>query len=139
MGKVNPKDYVQRSDAITAEDIEEAAILTITEFADGDRKDADGKWALLKFEETENKILFLTDAALDTLVERYGDETDDWTGKKVPVERYATKAGEKVRIMATEEWDRAFKEAGVRVAARPAPRAAPATQRPAPRSTSGKR
>jgi hypothetical protein len=134
MGKIDPKDYRSSSDMLSADDIEEAAILTISSFSEGERKDKDGKWALLKFEETGDKILFLNNAALETLVDRYGDNTDDWVGQIVPVEAYEGTKGPAVRIMAAEEWDNAFTEAGVEgfapKTARPAPRAV-ATRTPA--------
>lgn len=128
MGKVDRKDYRSPSDMVSPDDIEETAILTISEFQDGDRKDKEGKWALLKFEELENKILFLTDGAFAAIIEHYGDDSDDWKGKSLPVEQYKKKGGEMaVRVMAAEEWESLFKEAGMKYpgkSARPAPRAA---------------
>lgn len=109
MGKINRDDYQNRSDVLSADDIEEAAMLTITEFQDGDRKDDKGKWALLKFEETD-KVMFLNESAIDALVEHYGDDTDNWIGEKLPVEQYDTKNGKRVRVMAAEEWEGAFKQ-----------------------------
>lgn len=120
MGKINPKDYKQASDIVGPDDIEDAAILTISEFSDGEREDKKGRWALVKYEETGDKIMWLNDAALETLVEKLGDETDNWVGEKIPVETYDTRKGEKVRIMAAEEWDAAFKEAGVKRDRKPA-------------------
>ncbi|MGH3589547.1 MAG: hypothetical protein ACRDRF_00720 [Pseudonocardiaceae bacterium] len=131
MGKINRDEYRQNSDQLSGDDIEEAAILTVKEFANGDRTDKTGKWALLKFEETTDKILFLTDGALDAMIHHYGDDSDDWTGKSVAVEQYKKKDKTMgVRMMPTEQWEEAFKEAGVKYprpaqkAARPATRAA---------------
>lgn len=114
MAKINPENYRQASDTVNAEDIDDAAIVRITEFNDGERKDKEGMWALVKFEETGDKIMWLTDAAIETLVEKFGDDSDDWIGKQIPIEKYDTKNGPRVRIMASEEWDNAFKQAGVK-------------------------
>lgn len=126
MGKVNRGDF--RSNQLSSEDIEDAAILTVDAYNEGLRADGGGKWGLFRFEETGDKPLFMTGAALDTMIEWYGDETDNWIGKSVPVEAYDGK-NVTVRIMASEEWERAFKESDVKVptkAARSAPRAAAA-------------
>lgn len=113
MGKIDLEKYKQSSDIVSPDDIEGNAIVTIAEFNDGERKDKEGMWALLKFEELEDKIMWLNDAALETLVEKFGDDTDDWIGEQIPIETYSTKNGERVRIMASEEWEQAFKDAGV--------------------------
>jgi hypothetical protein len=131
MGKVNRTKYSQKSDQVGPDDIDDAAIVTVSDFADGERKDGEGMWALLKFEELGDKVMFLSDDGMDAMLAAYGDESDDWIGKPVPLEKYSTKRGDKVRIMAADAWDAAFKEAGVkrpvagaRTAARPATRAA---------------
>lgn len=109
--KLQREEYKQASDTVSADDIEDAAIVTITAFEDGDRKDEKGKWAMLKFEQTGDKVFWLTDAGFDALFEKLGDDADKWIGKDIPVEKYNTKNGPRVRIMAAKEWAQAFKDA----------------------------
>jgi len=123
MGKVDPTRMGSSVPKITPDDIEDAAILTIAAYdeAEVDDDEAEGGKRLsanLMFEEIEEKVLWLNKGMVETLVEQLGDESDDWIGQKVPVESYTAKfKGKKfpkVRVMPSEEWDKAFKEAGVR-------------------------
>ena len=123
MGKVDPSRYGSAAPKLTPDDIEDAAILTVTAFDEVSVEDEEvegGKRTSgnLTFEETGDKVLWLNKGMVETLVEQLGDDSDDWIGQKVPVEAYtATFKGKKfpkVRVMPSEEWSKAFKEAGVR-------------------------
>lgn len=133
MGKVNASDFGSSTPKITPDDLEgDAAVLTVTGFekVEVDDDDAEGgkrNAATLTFEETEDRVLWLNKGMIEALIERLGDDSDEWVGAKVPVEKYVARYRgqkyDKVRVMPAEEWDRAFKEAGVRV---PSKKSAPA-------------
>lgn len=91
--KANPKELGQSVPKLEWDDLEEdVVVLTISGFdqqvVDDDEK-ADGKRtdAWLFFKEAGDKRLFLNVTQMQRLVDEYGDETDDWYGKKCPVER----------------------------------------------------
>jgi hypothetical protein len=142
MGKVSAEDYGSSTPKITPDDLEgDFTILTVTGFetVDVDDDGVEGgkrKSATLTFEETENKVLWLNKGMIEALCTQLGTESDNWTGKQVPVEKYTARYGNKsypkVRVMPSEEWDKAFKDAGVKrkhpgsypvKAAAPAPKA----------------
>jgi hypothetical protein len=138
MGKVDPSRFGSAAPKLSPDDIEDAAILTITAFDEvsvDDEEVEGGKRvsANLTFEETGDKVLWLNKGMVETLVEQLGDDSDDWIGSKVPVEAYtATFKGKKfpkVRVMPSEEWTKAFKEAGVRRVAAPVTRKKKAAKR----------
>ncbi len=128
MGKVDTSRFSSAAPKLTPDDIEEAAILTVSAYdeieVDTDEKDpATGKpvkrlSATLLFEEMGDKVLWLNKGMVEALVEQLGSESDDWVGQRVPVEAYTAvfknKKFAKVRVMASEEWDKAFKDAGER-------------------------
>lgn len=128
--KVSAADYGSSAPKIEPDDLEDdAAILTVTTFEtvmvdDEDAKDGKRKSATLKFEETGDKVLWLNKGMMETLIEQLGDDAEKWEGQKVPVEKHIATFGNKkfpkVRVMPSEEWDAAFKAAGVR---RPKPSA----------------
>lgn len=121
MGKIDSNEYGSAAPKLTPEDIDEAAIATITavnriETDDKSTKTGKRKAINLEFQETGDKVLWLNKGMIDTLIEKLGDDTDDWVGKQVPIESFtAVFKGQKfpkVGIMAAEEWDNAFEEAG---------------------------
>lgn len=122
--KVDAEGFGSSAPKITPDDLEEdAAILTVTKYDEVmvDDKNAKGgkrKSATLMFEETADKVLWLNKGMIETLIEQLGGDADDWIGQKIPVEKHIAKFGNdkfpKVRVMPSEEWDKAFKEAGVR-------------------------
>ena len=124
MRKVNASDYGTSTPKITPDDLEgDFAILTVVDFEDVEVPDdsVEGgkrKTATLTFEETEDKVLWLNMGMIDALVEQLGDDLDAWKGQEVPVEKYTArfrgKSFPKVRVMAAEEWDKAFKDAGIK-------------------------
>ena len=130
--KVDVSKFGSSAPKLLPEDLEEdAAILTIAKYEEVmvDDDEAEGgkrQSATLKFAETGDKVIWLNKGMVETLVEQLGDDAEKWAGQKVPVERHVATFGNKkypkVRIMPSEEWDKAFKEAGVR-RQRPAARA----------------
>lgn len=123
MGKVDPNRFGSSAPKLTPDDIEDAAILTITAYDEAEVEDEESETgkrlsANLTFEETGEKVLWLNKGMVETLVEQLGDDSDDWVGSQIPVESYTAvfkgKKFPKVRVMPSEEWDKAFKEAGVR-------------------------
>lgn len=131
MSKVDSSRFGSSTPKLTPDDLEgDAAILTVTAYeeVEVDDEDAEGGKRLsatLAFEETGDKVLWLNKGMVEALVEQLGDDSDKWAGQKVPVESYVAKyRGQKfnkVRVLPSEEWDAAFKEAGVKRATRPAP------------------
>jgi hypothetical protein len=119
--KVDPSRYGSSAPKLTQEDLEEdAAILTVAEFDEAELEDDEGKRvaAFVTFEETGERRLWLNKGMLETLVEQLGDDADKWIGQKVPVEKhtamYNKREYPKVRVMQSEEWEQAFKDAGVK-------------------------
>ena len=122
--KVDASKFGSSAPKLMPEDLEEdAAILTISKYEEVmvDDDDAEGgkrQSATLKFEETGDKVIWLNKGMVEALVEQLGDDADKWAGQKIPVERHVATFGNKkfpkVRVMMAEEWDKAFKEAGVR-------------------------
>lgn len=139
--KINLDDYGTSTPKITPEDLEgDFAILVVSGFesVDVDDDEAEGgkrKSATLTFEETEDKVLWLNKGMLESLCTQLGTDPDDWNGKQVPVEKYTAKfrgkSYPKVRVMPAEEWDKAFKEAGIK---RKHPAAYPVKSAPAPKA-----
>lgn len=122
--KVDPSKFGSSAPKLMPEDLEEdAAILTVAKYEEVmvDDDEAEGgkrQSATLKFVETGDKVIWLNKGMVEALVEQLGDDADKWAGQKVPVERHVATFGNKkfpkVRVMMSEEWDRAFKDAGVR-------------------------
>ena len=127
--KVDVSKFGSSAPKITQDDLEEdAAILTLAAYeevsVDDDAVEGGKRQsATLRFEETGDKVLWLNKGMVETLVEQLGQDADEWVGQKVPVEKYVAKFNNtkypKVRVMPSEEWDKAFKEAGVRRSRRP--------------------
>lgn len=116
MAKVDASEFGKSRPKLLPDDLEgDVAILTIAKFETVDLQDdeaEDGKRrsATLSFEETGDKVLWLNKTQIDALVERLGDESDDWTGKKVPVEKVVNTFGKnkypKVVVVGDpDEWD----------------------------------
>jgi hypothetical protein len=135
MAKVTPGRFGGSLPRLTPEDLEgDAAILTIAAYEEvevPDNEDPSGRRfsATLSFEETGDKVLWLNKSMVEALVSRLGDESDDWIGQQVPVEKttviYKGQEYHKVRVMPAAEWDEAFREAGVRVKGKPTAPARP--------------
>lgn len=100
---------------VTQADLEEdVAILLIAgydedEIPDQDSEDGKRFVAFITFQELGDKRLYLNKTAATTLIERYGQDADQWAGNPCPVEKVVRKFGkqkyEKVDIVPDEEWD----------------------------------
>lgn len=122
--KVDASKFGSAAPKLTPEDLEEdAAILTLAEYdeAEVDDEEAEGgkrTAAYVTFEETGDKRIWLNKGMVETLIEQLGDDADKWIGQKIPVEKHDAKfrgkTFPKVRIIPSDEWDAAFKEAGVK-------------------------
>lgn len=127
--KVDSSRFGSSAPKLTPEDLEEdAAILTIESYEEAEVDDEDSedgkRWsANLKFKETGEKVLWLNKGMIDSLIEQLGDDADQWTGQKIPVEKHVAlfrgKKFPKVRVMLSEQWDKTFKAANVRRSPRP--------------------
>ena len=113
MGKIDFSDYSSSRPKLTPEDLEsDTAILTVASVESvtvgEDPKDQQEKLLVL-FEEYEDTPLWLNLTQIKVLVERFGSETNDWIGEKVPVENHvALFRGQefpKVRVVPAERWD----------------------------------
>jgi hypothetical protein len=130
MGKINPADFGSSTPKLGPDDLEgDAAMLTIATFetVEVDDEEAEGgkrNAATLTFKETDDKVLWLNKGMVESLVEQLGDDSDNWIGRVIPVEKYVARyRGQKynkVRVVPSEEWPKAFKEAGVKYTPRKA-------------------
>jgi len=122
--KVDSSKFGSTAPKLLPDDLEEeAAFLTVAsydeiEVEDDEQESGKRNSATLRFEETGDKVLWLNKGMVETLVEQLGEDADKWIGQKIPVERHVAKFGTKkfpkVRVMPSEEWDKAFKDAGIR-------------------------
>lgn len=123
MGKVNLDRYGSRTPKLMPDDLDggDFIVLTIAGFDEKTFDDEEGKRVtpVLFFEETGEKVLFLNRTQVGYIVERYGDESDGWQGKHIPIEHHVStfrgKQHEKLWVMPPERWDEAFEEAGIAV------------------------
>lgn len=122
--KVDTGKFGSSAPKLMPDDLEaDVAILIVAEYDEADVEDEESETgtrhsAYLTFKETGDKRVWLNKGQAEALVEQLGDDADKWIGQKVPVERHvATFKGKKfpkVRVMLSEEWDAAFKDAGIR-------------------------
>jgi hypothetical protein len=127
--KVDTSKFGSSAPKLAPDDLEEdVAILTVDKYdeAEVDDEDKPGEKRLaanLTFKETGDKVLWLNKGMAETLVEQLGDDADKWEGQKIPVERHVAqfrgKKFPKVRVVLSEEWDKIFKQAGVRRTKKP--------------------
>lgn len=116
--KRNASDYGSSRPKLTQEDFDgDFIVLTIASVEevtvdDEDKEEGKRKSLVLTFDETGDKSLWLNVSQINALIERFGEDDDDWKGERVPVEKhtaeYMGKKYPKVRIMAAEEWDEAL-------------------------------
>lgn len=120
MTKVNPDDYGSSKPKLTVDDFEEdVALLTIasfegTEIDDDDAPEGKRNVAMLFFEESGDKAMYLNKTQLTYLVEGLGtNDTDKWAGMQIPVEikrgKYRGKPYEKPHVVDPDEWDEYLK------------------------------
>lgn len=124
--KVNVKNYGSDLPApMRYEDIDgDFVILTCSGVRDGEAEVEGGRkkrnvLVLLFKEAGDERGLYLNVTQIKTLVERYGDESESWVGKPIPVERtvseFDNKPFKKLAVAAASDWDGLFKQAGVTV------------------------
>lgn len=125
MGQVNRDALRTGAPKVTQDDLEggNTLVLTIADYAEDQVDDAEtegGKRqvAYLTFEELGEKRLYLNVTQIDAIIEQYGDDSDDWKGKPLPVEKvtqsYGTQKYKKVWVVTdTDAWPEIFEEAGV--------------------------
>lgn len=118
MSKVKPEKFGKSRPKVTPDDLEggDYLVLTIAKFGeevftDGETGGTPRPTAYLEFKETGDKVLWLGVTQVRYLVERLGDESDDWIGEKCPVEIVTpTFAGKmqppKCWVAEPKEWDR---------------------------------
>lgn len=138
MGKVNPKELGTGKPKVEQTDFEgDYTIATIVsvgrdQIEDESRPGGKRPVMYLQFKEFGDKVVFLNVTQANSMVTQLGDDDDAWVNQMVPLEKYTGSFGSKkfakVGVMAPEEWDEAFREAGVK-RTKPAAARAPA---PAP-------
>lgn len=131
--KVKPNEFNRNRPTLNVEDLEdEAAVLVCSAVEEVELPDSDApggvrKSLLMRFEESGDKALWLNKTQIEYLIERLGDDTDDWIGQYVPIEKHETtfrgKTHNKVWVSPPESWDEMLEAAGVtprKAKARPA-------------------
>ena len=132
MGKVDLNRYGGLAGAkMVPEDLDEdIAILTISEF--GEQKNPEGISPVLRFQEAPDRLLYINRTQVEFLVKKLGDDSDNWIGRKIPVEKkeveYNGKMFLKVYVMEPQDWDKTL-----RAATAPAPGKVSTTAPPAAR------
>lgn len=100
-----------RTPKLTVDDFSGKNVIgTITGYDEFEVPGEDRLCAVLFFEETGDKALFLNATMMDDLIAAFGtDETDKWIGKKVPLEKrrvtFKGKTHDKVYVVSHEDWD----------------------------------
>jgi len=82
MGKVDRGAYFQGGNFLKADDVRPATKYTITGFEAIKTRISELPRPILRFKETD-KPFGLNATNFDKMVEKYGDDTDDWEGKKI--------------------------------------------------------
>lgn len=120
--KINPQEYGgkgERKPPLTPEVLGDAdvAVLTISAVRAG-IVTADGrKTAVVEFEEKPDYVYWLNKTNLANLVERFGDDTDDWVGERIPLVRVRVnnpstgRLTTKYHVADPEDWDEILAEA----------------------------
>jgi hypothetical protein len=80
MPKVKRSDYFEGGSFLRADDVRPGSKYTIVSFES--IKTRIGSRPILRLKETD-KPFGLNATNFDTLIERYGDDTDNWKGKKI--------------------------------------------------------
>lgn len=134
MTKRRAEDYGSSRPKLSQEDFDgDFIILTIAtcdeiEVDDEEKQGGKRRSLVLTFAETGDKAIWLNVSQTKAIIEKFGDDDAAWIGQMVPVEKYTatfgTKMYPKVRIMAAEEWEQAFEDAGVKAKPKAAARKA---------------
>lgn len=113
MSKVNPDKYGNAKPKITQDDLADGDFAVVTIAGFGEQTFEDGKekklTPYLLTEEFGDKVLWLNRTQTRTLIDRLGDDSDKWTGKRVPIVKHTASFGtstfKKVIVPDVEEWD----------------------------------
>lgn len=112
MARVKPDDYGKSRPKVEWDDMEDEVSLVViatVETGEDDRDDPPRPFVLLTFEETGDSVLFLSKTQIEYLIEGLDtDESDDWVGKQIPIERvkkqYGKKTFKKVWVAPPKDW-----------------------------------
>lgn len=112
MAKINKDDYSKKRPKVTVEDLEggDAMALTIASVEDSTFDDEDGKKKalVLTFEEAGEKVFYPNQTSLGFIIDEYGDETDEWIGKPLPLMKntgtFRGKSFTNLQVPAPELW-----------------------------------
>lgn len=110
--KANRDKLGSRTPKLTVDDFDgDVVVATIAGYEEFEVDDGDRTCATLLFEETGDKALFLNVTMMDDLIAGFEtDETDDWIGKQVPLEKrksaFKGKTYNKVYVVPHEDWGR---------------------------------
>jgi len=116
MAKANPDKLGTSRPKIKPDDLEdEVALVTVATYDDPEVEDSESESGTryapyLTFEELGDKVLWLNKTQMVTMIEKMGDETDNWIGAIIPIEAvkksFGTKTFHKVVVMEDpNEWD----------------------------------
>jgi hypothetical protein len=146
MGKIRKEDFSKRRPKLTVDDLDggDAIALVIASVEEINVDDDDGKRKslVLTFEESGEKVYYPNATSLGFILDAYGDESDDWVGKPLPLMRHAgTFRGERyenLQVAAPESWDEVITESNLTPVRRPAGKVKPSVAKQT-RKTTGKR
>lgn len=121
MAKVNPQEHSKRRPKLTIDDFEgaDASALTIAsvEIINVDDEDGKRKSMVISFEETGDKVYWPNPSSISVLVAQYGDESDDWVGKPLPLVRhegvFRGKRFDNLQVPTPELWREVIEGAGL--------------------------
>lgn len=112
--KINKGDFSGKRPKLEQDHLEDdvailtvasAEVVTVPETA----TEAERKSVVLSFEETGELVFWPTNKEVGQLIDRLGDDTDSWVGRKVPIEKvtrtYMGKSFAKVGVVGDDEWD----------------------------------
>lgn len=119
--RVKKEKYGNAKPKIEQEDLQggDAAVFTIEAVEEQKVTDDGGERVSLTLitEELGEKLQWLNQTQIGYLLDKFGDDTDDWIGQKVPLVKttsgYGGKTFKKVWVAAPAEWDGIFEEAGL--------------------------
>ena len=112
--KINKGDFSGKRPKLEQDHLEDdVAILTVASVevvtVPETATEAERKSVVLSFEETGELVFWPTNKEVGQLIDRLGDDTDSWVGRKVPIEKvtrtYMGKSFAKVGVVGDDEWD----------------------------------
>jgi len=110
--RVKQERYGSSRPKLERDDLDgDVGVLTIAGFDESKFKDEEGEKVtpFLWFEEMGEKVHFLNKTQVGYVIERLGEESDDWVGERIPIEKITTtyngKRFEKLWVSPPEKWD----------------------------------